>query len=287
MFKDDLKRLLLLCTVVCLSSCTGTVILNPKGQVGLDEKSLIITAAALMLIVVLPSIVMTLLFSWRYRESNKKATYAPEWRSSKKLEIAIWAIPTLIIIFLSILVWINSHKLDPYRPLQSATKPLTIQVISLDWKWLFIYPEQHIATVNEIVFPVNVPIHFLLTSDTVMNSFFIPQLGSQIMTMPGMQTQLYLIANTPDTYAGISSNFSGRGFNGMAFKATATSEQQFEAWVQNVQNASKKLDQNTYTELAKPSISNTVEYFSAVQANLFTDIIERYGCAVHPSMSKE
>ena len=267
--RSVLRKIWLLCPSFLVSGCSGTVVLDPRGYVGLNEKYLIIIAAALMLIVVLPVIVMTLLFSWRYRVSNKKAKYLPEWSSSRILEWAIWIIPGIIIVILSSLVWTTTHKLDPYRALKAPAPPLVIQVISLDWKWLFIYPEQNIASVNKIVFPVNVPIHFFLTSATVMNSFFIPQLGSQIMTMPGMQTQLHLIANAPGVYTGISSNFSGFGFTGMTFNAIATSSTEFRNWVDSVQQAAKKMDQNNYRELAKPSVNNPVEYFSSVQPDLF------------------
>lgn len=160
-------------------------------------------------------------------------------------------------------------------------------MVSLDWKWLFIYPDQQIATVNQLVFPTHVPIHFNLTSGTVMNSFFIPQLGSQIMTMAGMQTQLYLITDTPVTYDGISSNFSGFGFTGMSFKAIATSEKQFQDWVNNVKKSSKKLDQNTYIELEKPSANNPVEYYSSIQPDLFMLIINGHGQVATPLKSME
>ncbi len=267
-----LRIIWLLYSIFFLSGCSGVVILDPRGYVGLNEKFLIIIAAALMLLVVLPSIIMTLLFSWRYRQSNKKAKYAPEWSSSKILEWAIWIVPGIIIVILSGLVWRASHRLDPFRALKASEPPLVIQVISMDWKWLFIYPEQNIASVNKIVFPVDVPIHFFLTSATVMNSFFIPQLGSQIMTMPRMQTQLHLIANAPGVYAGISSNFSGFGFTGMTFDAIATSRAEFRNWVESVQHAGRKMDQNNYRELAKPSVNNPVEYFSSVQPDLFKDV---------------
>jgi cytochrome o ubiquinol oxidase subunit II len=268
-----LRKIWLLYSTLLLSGCRGTVVLDPRGYVGLNEKYLIVIAAALMLIVVLPVIIMTLLFSWRYRESNKKAKYLPEWNSAKILEWAIWIVPGIIIVILSGLVWTSSHKLDPFRPLKASSPPLVIQVISMDWKWLFIYPEQNIAVVNKIVFPVNVPIHFYLTSATVMNSFFIPQLGSQIMTMPGMQTQLHLIANAPGVYAGISSNFSGFGFTGMTFSAIATSSTEFGNWIDSVRHAEKKLDPHNYRELAKPSVNNSVEYFSSVQPDLFKNAL--------------
>jgi cytochrome o ubiquinol oxidase subunit 2 len=263
--------------VFLISSCSSAVVFHPKGAIGVSEKSLILTAASLMLIVVLPAIMMTVTFAWRYRESNKNAKYKPEWAASKKIEIAIWTIPSLIIVILSILVWKASHALDPYRPLKSQVKPLIIEVVSLDWKWLFIYPEQHIATVNTLVIPTDVPIHFFLTSDTVMNSFFIPQLGSQIMTMAGMQTQLNLIANVPGLYNGISSNFSGVGFTGMNFQVIANSENEFYEWVDTIQKNSRKFELNSYSELAKPDIHHTVMYFSSVPTGLFKDIINQHG----------
>lgn len=269
---NGLIKFLLLFYTVFLCGCSGTVILHPQGYIGSSERSLIIIAALLMLIVVLPAIFMTIIFAWRYRESNKKAKYSPDWQSSRKLEIIIWIVPSIIITILSVIVWIDTHKLDPYRPLKSTNTPLVIQVISLNWKWLFIYPQQQIATVNKIVFPVNVPIHFYLTSDSLMNSFFIPQLGSQIMTMPGMQTQLFLLADTPGTYSGISANFSGFGFTGMTFNAIATSAQQFQDWVSSVQQLSKKLDQDSYRDLARPSVNNPVDYFSSVPPNLFMSV---------------
>jgi cytochrome o ubiquinol oxidase subunit II len=184
-----------LSAIMCmLSGCSSIVLMHSQGQIGIEERNLIIIATLLMLIVVLPAMILTLLFAWKYRATNKSSDFIPNWQS-KIIEKLVWVMPGIIVICLAILIWIYSHKLDPYRPLVSENQPLTIEVISLDWKWLFIYPEQNIASVNEIYLPINVPIHFLLTSDTVMNSFFIPQLGSQIMTMAGMQTQLHLIAN--------------------------------------------------------------------------------------------
>ena len=233
-------RLLWLFPLVLLSACSSAVLLHSQGAVGISEKYLITLCAALMLIVVLPAIFMTFFFAWRYRESNSNSRYTPDWHTSHSIETAIWIIPSIIIIILSVLVWNYCHSLDPYRPISSTVKPINIEVVSLDWKWLFIYPDQQIATVNQVVFPANVPVHFYLTSETVMDSFFIPQLGSQIMTMGGMQSQLYLIANKPGTYDGISANFSGFGFTGMTFKAIATSEKQFEDWVSTVKKSFQK-----------------------------------------------
>ncbi len=262
-------------------------VLNPKGQVGQDEKSLILTAGALMLIVVIPVIVMVFLFAWKYRESNKKATYSPDWAHSRKIEAIVWIVPGVIVLALAILAWTSSHSLDPFKPLDAKAAPIKIEVVSLDWKWLFIYPDQGIAAVNQIAFPTNVPVDFYLTSGSVMNSFFIPQLGSQIYTMAGMETQLHLIANKAGTYSGLSANFSGRGFSGMAFTALATSPRQFDDWVKKIKRSSKKLDQYGYTELAEPSQYNPVEYFSSVKPHLFRDIIDSYADKQMSSASME
>lgn len=257
-----------------LNSCSSMVLFNEKGPVGHTEQSLIITASILMLIVVVPVMVMAVVFARRYRASNKKATYAPEWSHSKAIELVVWIIPGIIVAILSVLVWIYSHTLNPYRPLAVDAKPVEIEVVSLDWKWLFIYPQQDIATVNEIAFPVNTPVHFYITSATVMNSFFIPQLGSQIMSMPGMQTQLYLQASKPGTYEGISAQYSGAGFSGMTFKAVATkNEQDFQSWIASAKQSGKALDAAAYAQLAKPSRYNPVEYYSSVTPTLFHSII--------------
>ncbi len=259
-----------------LTSCSNAVLLHPKGQVGMDEKSLIITATILMLIVVLPVIFLTLFFAWKYRASNKNATYDPKWAHSKKIEAVVWIVPFIIIIALGTVTWITSHTLDPFRPLESKAKPITIEAVSLDWKWLFIYPDQGVASVNQVAFPVNVPVNFKVTSDTVMNSFFIPQLGSQIYSMAGMQTEVHLIANSAGTYGGIAAQFSGRGFSGMNFKALAVSQKQYEDWIQKAKQSQNKLDQAGYDLLAKPSENHPVEYFSSVKPQLFQDIIKKY-----------
>ena len=251
-------------------------LLDPVGQVGIDEKNLIITATLLMLLVVIPVIAMTFIFAWKYRASNTKATYAPKWSHSTKIEVVIWTVPILIIIALGVITYKSTHALDPYRPLESDVKPITIEVVAMDWKWLFIYPEQGIATVNKIVFPANTPVNFRVTSDTVMNSFFIPGLGGQIYAMAGMQTKLHLIANRNAELDGISANYSGAGFTGMKFKAIATSQADFDAWVSEVKAAPKQLDSAQYEALSKPSQNNPVELFSSVTPNLFQVIIDKY-----------
>ncbi|TPG76792.1 ubiquinol oxidase subunit II [Pseudomonas arsenicoxydans] len=278
MSKNRYPRLLGLLPLIgtlLLSGCNMTL-LDPKGQVGLDERNLIITATLLMLLVVVPVIVMTFLFAWKYRASNTDAVYTPKWSHSTKIEIAVWAIPVLIIIALGYVTYKSTHALDPYKPLESDVKPITIQVVSMDWKWLFIYPEQGIATVNKIVFPANTPINFQITSDTVMNSFFIPGLGGQIYAMAGMQTKLHLIANQNAEFDGISANYSGAGFTGMKFKAIATSQADFDAWVSDVKKAPKQLEKAEYEALSKPSQNNPVALYSSFTPNLFQTIVDKY-----------
>ncbi|CAN7684262.1 MULTISPECIES: ubiquinol oxidase subunit II [Pseudomonas] len=278
MSKNRYPRLLGLLPLIgtlLLSGCNMTL-LDPKGQVGLDERNLIITATLLMLLVVVPVIVMTFLFAWKYRASNTDAVYTPKWSHSTKIEIAVWAVPVLIIIALGYVTYKSTHALDPYKPLESDVKPITIEVVALDWKWMFIYPEQGIATVNKIVFPAHTPINFKVTSDSVMNSFFIPALGGQIYAMAGMQTKLHLIANQNAEMDGISANYSGAGFTGMKFKAIATSQEDFDAWVSEVKKAPKQLEKAEYEALSKQSQNNPVELYSSVTPNLFQIIVDKY-----------
>lgn len=258
-----------------LAGCNLEV-LSPKGDVGMQEKSLILTALGWMLIVVIPVIVLTLVFAWRYRATNTKATYAPTWAHSTAIEAVIWIIPCLIIAVLGTITWRTSHTLDPYKPLDSKVKPITIQVVSLDWKWLFIYPDYGVASVNELAFPANVPVKFEITSDSVMNSFFIPQLGSQIYAMAGMETQLNLIANEQGSFAGLSSNYSGAGFSDMHFNALATSQQGFDDWVKKAKASSINLDAQSYHALTVPSEKTPVAYYASVKPDLFHDIIHQY-----------
>ena len=250
--------------------------LDPKGSVGVAEKSLIATSTWVMLIVVVPVIVLTLGFAWWYRASNQSATYAPKWAHSTAIEVVIWAVPSLIILYLGILTWKTTHELDPYRPLQSQVKPLDIEVVALDWKWLFIYPDLGIASINQLAIPVGTPVNFRITSDSVMNSFFIPQLGSQVYAMAGMQTRLHLIAGEPGDYGGESANFSGPGFSDMKFRALAKSPDAFNAWVAQVRASSDYLDMNTYSSVAAPSEKVPVRYFSSVDPRLFHNIVAKY-----------
>jgi len=251
-------------------------VLDPKGPIGVQERSIIITATVLMLIVVVPVIALILIFAWRYRASNGKAEYRPNWSHSNRIEAVVWLIPCIIIAALAVITWRTSHLLDPYRPLDSKVKPIRIDAVALDWKWLFIYPDQKVATVNEVAFPANVPVEFHITSATVMNAFFIPQLGSQIYAMAGMQTQLHLLASEPGTYQGLSSNYSGDGFSGMTFKAIAVPSQQgFDAWLAKVKTSQQTLGEAAYERLAAPSENDPVAYYSQVQPDLFADIVRR------------
>jgi len=262
---------------LAISTCGLTLLLNgckyaildPKGSIAADEKHILIISVLLMLMVVVPVIILTFTFAWRYREKNTKAIYSPSWAHSTPLEIIWWSIPCIIIGVLGTITWVSSHQLDPYRPLSSMKQPITIQVIALEWKWLFIYPDQHIATVNFVQFPVGVPIRFLITAEGPMNSFQIPQLAGQIYAMAGMQTKLNLIANEIGDYAGISANFSGKGFSGMKFIARATSQEQFSLWVKIVKQSPKQLTPIEYNKLAQPSENNIVEYFSSANQYLF------------------
>lgn len=249
-------------------------LLDPAGPIGADEKQILLFATGIMLLVVVPVIVMTLVFAWRYRASNTNATYAPDWAHSSKIEAAIWLIPFVIVGVLATGTWIWTHQLDPYRPIRVAgVKPMDVDVVSLNWKWLFIYPDQKIASVNELAIPVGTPVHFRLTSGTVMNAFFIPRLGTQIYTMAGMQTQLHLMASEPGTYSGISSNYSGDGFSDMKFATRALTPAQFKAWVATVRDSKRVLTLAAYRRLEQPSERVPVTYYGEVQGPVYHDAL--------------
>jgi cytochrome o ubiquinol oxidase subunit 2 len=264
-----------LCAATLLGGCSTILLFDPKGPIGESERFVIIAAIGLMLIVIIPVFIMAFWFPLKYRASNTESSYMPKWSHSAKIEFFMWAVPFAIVTVLSILAWTRTHSLDPYKPIHSAEKPINIQAVSLDWKWLFIYPDQNIATVNQLTFPVNAPISFKLTSDTVMTSFFIPQLGSQMYAMGGMQTQLHLMANKPGTYAGHNQQISGRGYADMHFKAHAVSREEFQSWVRKVRQAPEKLDLDRYEKLAKPSVGHSVVYFSTVKPDLFLYILRK------------
>ena len=262
---------------VSLAGCSGNfALLDPKGSIGAAEKALIWTSTWTMLLVVVPVILLTFWFAWRYRASNARAAYAPKWAHSTAIEVVVWTIPAIIIVCLGILTWRTTHELDPYKPLESNGKPINVEVVALDWKWLFIYPDLGIASVNQLAVPVGTPVNFLITSDSVMNSFFIPQLGSQVYAMAGMQTRLHLVANEAGVYPGMSANFSGRGFSDMKFDTLATTQEDFDAWVRKVKAAPAPLSMDAYTTVAAPSEKAPVQYFSSVDPKLFNNIIAKY-----------
>lgn len=256
-----------------LSACQFDL-LNPKGRIAADEKQILIISVILMLFVVLPVILLALGFAWRYRAGNKEAKYLPNWQHSTTLEIIWWSIPCVIIAILGTITWISTHRLDPYQPLVvEREKAITIQAVALEWKWLFIYPEQNIATVNFLQVPVGVPINFIITSEGPMNSLQIPQLGGQIYAMAGMKTQLNLIAEVPGDYRGLSANFSGDGFSDMKFTLRATSKKEFERWVKSVRRASAKLTFPSYMRLSQPGVIQEARYYSSVNRRLFETIV--------------
>ncbi|WP_159566029.1 ubiquinol oxidase subunit II [Budvicia diplopodorum] len=273
---NKFSKVLVLAFVGLLLSGCDMALMNPKGQIGMEQKSLILTATFLMLIVVIPVIFMTFYFAWKYRETNKNAKYTPNWAHSNKIEMVVWGIPCIIIIILGTLTWKSTQELDPRQPIQSEAKTITVEAIAMNWKWLFIYPDLGIATVNEISFPENVPVKFKVTSDDVMNSFFIPRLGSQIYAMAGMQNIVHLIANEKGVYPGMSANYSGAGFSGMKFNAIVTSQEDFDKWVEKVKQSPEQLQWEDYKQLAKPSENNKVEYFSTIKPGLYLEIINQY-----------
>jgi len=251
-------------------------LLQPAGEIGLKERNLMYVALLLAVIVVMPVFVMLFTFVWKYREGNEKARYSPEFSSSRKLESIWWGIPFAIIFILSIITWNSSHALDPFKPLSAATPPMQIQVIALQWKWLFIYPDKNIASVNYVQFPLNTPVDFEITSDAPMNSFWIPQLGGQIYAMSGMSTHLHLIANKAGDYSGKSANISGSGFAHMTFTARASSQEDFNNWVNSLSQANNALTLNSYSKLAQPGIENSPVYYSSASANIYNAVIDKY-----------
>jgi cytochrome o ubiquinol oxidase subunit II len=277
-----LLALSLPCTTV-LAGC-DMVTLRPSGYVAAQQGQLVVIATLLMLLIIVPVIALTLLFAWRYRESNTTALYTPEWDHSIQLELLIWAAPLLIIIALGALTWIGTHTLDPYRPLTRIdasrplsieAEPLNIEVVALDWKWLFIYPDHGIAVVNELAVPVDIPVHFKITASSVMNSFFVPALAGQIYAMPGMATTLYAVINRPGEFEGFSANYSGAGFSGMRFKLLGVNAGEFDRWLQKAKASKDELTRAAYMELERPSERQPVRRYGAVTLDLFDAIVNR------------
>ncbi len=254
-----------------LAGCSGGV-LDPRGPIADANSKILLNAVEIMLVIVVPTIIAALVFAWWFRATNTRAHYQPEWAYSGRIELIVWSIPTLVILFLGGVIWIGSHQLDPYKPLPSATKPLEVQVVSLDWKWLFIYPEHGVASVNELVVPEGVPVHFSLTSATVMNMFFVPQLGTMIATMNGMVTQLHLQADHVGDYYGQSAQFSGDGFSGMNFTVRAVTPDAFAQWVAMAQQAGPALDREGYMMLSVASENVKPFTYRTVDPDLFQAI---------------
>jgi cytochrome o ubiquinol oxidase subunit II len=257
---------------IALTQCQPAV-LDPAGVVGMAEKTILIDSLAIMLTIVVPTIAATLAFAWWFRASNTRAAYLPEFTYSGRIELIVWAIPLLVIMLLGGVAWIGSHDLDPAKPLASDTPALEIQGVSLDWKWLFIYPGERVASVNQLVVPAGVPIHFSLTSASVMNAFFVPRLGSMIYTMNGMRTQLNLRADAPGTFLGLSSHYSGDGFSGMHFDVQAVPAERFAAWIEATRNNGPTLDAASYAALAKQSMNTSPFTFGVADPGLFQQIV--------------
>jgi cytochrome o ubiquinol oxidase subunit 2 len=253
-----------------LSGLTSSGVLDPQGPVAHSERLILFDATVIMLAVIVPVIIAILAVAWWFRAGNTRAAYRPDWAYSGRLEFIVWSIPALVVLFLGGIAWVSSHDLDPHKPL-AETQPLEIQVVSLDWKWLFIYPEQGIAGVNRLVVPAGRPLHFKLTSATVMNSFFVPQLGSQIYTMAGMTTQLHLQADKPGTYPGISAQFSGDGFSDMRFNVEAVPETDFDKWVDETKAGGQALD---YAGLTQNSKADKPAVYRGVEPGLFEKILD-------------
>lgn len=252
-------------------------VLQPRGPVAHKERGLFILSALLSAIVVVPTFALTIYIAWKYNENNhSKRKYAPDFDHSRLFESIWWGIPIIIIGILSVVAWNSAHSLDPFRELVSDKKPVTVQVVSMDWKWLFIYPEQHVASVNQAVIPVNTPVDFKVTSDTIMNSFWVPSLGGQIYAMPGMITQLHQIADKPGNYFGSPANIAGKGFSRMNFTVKAVDATDYATWLDQAESSPRKLTVAEYEKLSKPSDNNPVVTYSSVPDDLFTNIVMQY-----------
>ena len=274
-FRYMLYTVLMVTLTSLLSGCKWAV-LNPKGVIAASEMHLLVAATLLMLIVVIPVIILTFVIVWKYRASNKNATYTPDKAHGATIEVICWSIPTIIVIILATITWISSHKLDPYRPLDTKSKPLVIQAIALNWRWMFVYPEQHIATINYVQIPVHRQVRFMITADAPMNSLEIPQLAGQIYAMTGMQTKLHLMATEPGVYRGLSTNYSGSGFANMVFWVHVGSDAQFAQWVHSVQQSPHRLTMAAYRKVAQSSLDSKAKFFSAPAKDLFKKVIMKY-----------
>jgi cytochrome o ubiquinol oxidase subunit 2 len=262
-----------ICVAALLSAGCDRGVFDPIGPVAAQEKQLLINSTAIMLAIIIPTMIATVAFAWWFRRGNKKATYRPDWEYSGAVEMVVWGIPVLTIMLLGGIAWIGSHDLDPAKPLKSNVPPLKVDVVSLDWKWLFIYPDQGIATVNQLVIPAGTPVNYRLTSATVWNVFWVPQMGSMIYTMPRMTTRLNLQADRLGSFDGLSGHFSGDGFPGMQFKVQSVPADQFAMWAQGARGTGTALDGRSYAELSKPSSYVKPITYGAVAPGLFEAIV--------------
>ena len=278
----QLIRITLVVSGLLLLGGCQAVLLAPSGDVALQQRNLMLASVALMLTIIIPVMALTVFFAWRYRASNKEATYDPEWNHSLALEVVIWTAPLLIVIAIGAMTWLSTHLLDPYRPIRridaerrvpSTERPLVVQVVAMDWKWLFFYPELGIASLNEMAAPVDKPLAFRLTATHVMNSFYVPALAGQIYAMPGMETKLHAVINEAGAFKGFSANYSGAGFSRMHFTFHGLEEKAFDEWVAKVKREGSRLDRDTYAQVEKPSEGDAVRYFSSVDEGLFQAIL--------------
>ena len=275
-------RIFALLPLLALLGGCNAIVMNPAGDIAVQQRDLIIISTVLMLLIIVPVMALTVFFAWRYRASNKAAPYDPDWDHSTHLELVIWAAPLLIIICLGAVTWMATHLLDPFRPLARTApgqpvahnvKPLKVDVVALDWKWLFIYPEQGIATLNEMAAPVDRPIHFRISASSVMNAFYVPALAGMIYAMPGMQTQLYGVINKSGDFDGFSANYSGGGFSKMRFKFLARSEADFDKWVADAKAGGGSLGRIEYLDLERPSEGVPVQKWASVDSELFHRVV--------------
>ncbi len=274
LFVIRIAKTVAMAATLALAACQPAV-LDPRGPIAAANRTILIDSLAIMLAIVIPTILATVAFAWWYRAGNKKATYLPAWEFSGRIEMIVWAIPTMTIVLLGGVIWIGAHQLDPAQPIASNEPAIEIQVVSLDWKWLFIYPEQRVASINQLTVPAGRPLHFTLTSSSVMNTFFVPQLGSMIYTMNGMQTELYLQADAPGTFRGMSGHYSGEGFSDMHFEVKALASEDFARWINTTRDRGPTLDAAGYTALAEQSINLPPSTYSSVDRDLFKQIVSQ------------
>ncbi len=281
-----MKRLfkIIFLILICLALAGLTVlyigrleipVMQPQGMIGVKEHKLITTSAHLMLIVVIPVFILTWFIAWKYRE-HKKSVHAPDWEHNYIAEYCWWGVPLVLVTILSFLIWKSSHELNPFKPIEMDKKPIVIQVVALNWKWLFLYPEQGIATVNFVQFPEKTPINFEITADAPMNAFWIPALGGQIYAMPSMRSKLHLLANKSGSFKGLSANFSGEGFSGMTFIAKATAQEEFDHWLGQTKTSAKALDLKEYERLVQPSQYEPAAFYTLMKPDLFKYILDKY-----------